>query len=201
MPHTKMFKACSQRQPKSPLSAPYSEIPPKKSPLPHGWGLFRYNILMTSIIHRISCFVACPMKRKGKASRVRWKNRCRFPAGLICASGVKAVSANSGGRIDRTRSMSRMSLECLRCIPLAASRVVSMSAPYRALMERAQPSRSIAGLCLSGSDSASEERLSNRRSERNLSNCPRMVMSEKGAVPCPSAARCSSWTRTGVPSW
>ena len=121
MPHTKMFKACSQRQPKSPLSAPYSEIPPKKSPLPHGWGLFRYNILMTSIIHRISCFVACPMKRKGKASRVRWKNRCRFPAGLICASGVKAVSANSGGRIDRTRSMSRMSLECLRCIPLAAS--------------------------------------------------------------------------------
>ena len=89
---------------------------------------------MTSIIHRISCFVACPMKRKGKASRVRRKNRCRFPAGLICASGVKAVAAKSGGRIDRTRSMSRMSLECLRCIPLAASRVVSTFAPYRAFI-------------------------------------------------------------------
>ena len=84
---------------------------------------------MTSIIHRISCFVACPMKRKGKASRVRWKNRCRFPVGLICASGVKAVAAKSGGRMERSRSISRMRLECLRCIPLAASSVVSMSVP------------------------------------------------------------------------
>lgn len=101
----------------------------KNSPLPYGWGLFRYNALMASVSRKISCFAACPMKRKGKASRVRWKNRCRFPAGLICASGVKAVSAKSGGRIDLTRSMSRMSLECLRCIPLAASGVVTCPPP------------------------------------------------------------------------
>ena len=112
----------------------------KKSPLPHGWGLFRYNALMASVSRKILCFAACPMKRKGKALRVRWKNRCRFPAGLICASGVKAVSAKSGGRIDLARSMSRMGLECLRCIPLAASRVVSISAPYRAFNCRTIPS-------------------------------------------------------------
>ena len=28
------------------------------------------------------------MKRKGKASRVRQKNRCRFPAALVCAGEI-----------------------------------------------------------------------------------------------------------------
>ena len=71
-------------------------------------------------------FVFCglPHEEEGRALRVRWKKRCLFPAASMRASGMKAEAAKSGGRIDRTRSMSRMSLACLRCIPLAASRVV-----------------------------------------------------------------------------
>lgn len=79
-------------------------------------------------------------EEKGKASRVRWKNRCRFPEGLVYESKVKIVPAKSGGRMNRTRSMSRLRVECLRCIPLAASWVVMMSAPYRAFNCRTIPS-------------------------------------------------------------
>ena len=59
--------------------APAGEIPP---------GLLVYAVRRTvSAIHRISCFVACPMKRKGRALRVRWKKRFRFPAASVRASG------------------------------------------------------------------------------------------------------------------
>ena len=68
-----------------------------------------------------------PIKRKGRALRVRWKKRCLFPAASMRASGMKAVAAKSGGRMERSRSMSRKSLACLRCMSLAASRVVSMA--------------------------------------------------------------------------
>ena len=61
-------------------------------------GLLVYTVRRTvSVIQRISCFVACPMKRKGRALRVRWKKRCRFPAASVWASGMKAVAAKSGG--------------------------------------------------------------------------------------------------------
>ena len=71
------------------LEAPAGEIPP---------GLLVYAVRRTvSAIQRISCFVACPMKRKGRALRVRWKKRCRFPAASVWASGMKAVAAKSGG--------------------------------------------------------------------------------------------------------
>ena len=98
------------------LEAPAGEIPP---------GLLVYAVRRTvSAIQRISCFVACPMKRKGRALRVRWKKRCRFPAASMRASGMKAEAAKSGGRMERSRSMSHRSLACLRYMPLAVSRVV-----------------------------------------------------------------------------
>lgn len=40
-----------------------------------------------SSIRWSSCFVACPMKRKGRMSRVRTEERCRFPAASVRASG------------------------------------------------------------------------------------------------------------------
>ena len=59
--------------------APAGEIPP---------GLLVYVVRRTvSAIQRISCFVACPMKRKGRMSRVRTEERCRFPAASVRASG------------------------------------------------------------------------------------------------------------------
>ena len=61
-------------------------------------GLLVYAVRRTvSVIQRILCFVACPMKRKGRALRVRWKKRCRFPAASVWASGMKAVAAKLGG--------------------------------------------------------------------------------------------------------
>ena len=88
-------------------------------------GLLVYAVRRTvSVIQRILCFVACPMKRKGRALRVRWKKRCRFPAASMRASGMKAEAAKSGGRMERSRSMSHRSLACLRYMPLAVSRVV-----------------------------------------------------------------------------